>query len=174
MSAWGMTPFPMSDYSWFQVVIAGRASLDVDESDPVWLQSGVALVPHGAGRRLRSEPGVPAPGVLELDIERVSERYEILRLGEAIYVRASNPLHASRLGYRSKAACARAFKRVVGVAPGAVKRPPGLHAVGEAHGRAFRARSTACARRRVQAFAQPTCRGDSAASAARRARACSR
>ena len=31
---------------------------------------------------------------------------------------------ASRLGYRSEAAFARAFKRVVGVPPGAVKRAP--------------------------------------------------
>jgi AraC-like DNA-binding protein len=29
---------------------------------------------------------------------------------------------ASRLGYRSEAAFARAFKRVMGVAPGAIKR----------------------------------------------------
>ncbi len=32
---------------------------------------------------------------------------------------------ATRLGYRSQAAFARAFKREVGVAPGAVKRAPG-------------------------------------------------
>ena len=31
---------------------------------------------------LRSEPGAPAPGILELDRELVSERYEILRHGE--------------------------------------------------------------------------------------------
>ena len=31
---------------------------------------------------------------------------------------------ADRLGYRSEAAFARAFKRVIGVVPGAVKRDP--------------------------------------------------
>jgi AraC-like DNA-binding protein len=31
---------------------------------------------------------------------------------------------ARRLGYRSEAAFARAFKRVIGVSPGAVKRAP--------------------------------------------------
>jgi AraC-like DNA-binding protein len=36
---------------------------------------------------------------------------------------------ADRLGYRSEAAFARAFKRVVGVAPGSVKRAPALTAV---------------------------------------------
>jgi AraC-like DNA-binding protein len=38
--------------------------------------------------------------------------------------RASVAELASRLGYRSQAAFARAFKRVVGVAPGAIKRRP--------------------------------------------------
>ena len=33
---------------------------------------------------------------------------------------------ANRLGHRSEAAFARAFKRVVGVAPGSVKRVPAL------------------------------------------------
>jgi AraC-like DNA-binding protein len=36
---------------------------------------------------------------------------------------------ASRLGYRSEAAFARAFKRVIGVPPGAVKRSPPASAV---------------------------------------------
>ena len=31
---------------------------------------------------LRSEPGVPAPGILDLEREQVSDRYEILRHGE--------------------------------------------------------------------------------------------
>ena len=35
---------------------------------------------------------------------------------------------AQRLGYRSEAAFARAFKRVLGVTPGAVKRRPESHA----------------------------------------------
>ena len=40
----------------------------------------VALVPRGEGHVLRSEPGVAAPGILDLPRELVSERYEILRL----------------------------------------------------------------------------------------------
>ena len=39
---------------------------------------------------------------------------------------------ANRLGYRSEAAFARAFKRVVGVPPGAVKREPAGGALGAA------------------------------------------
>jgi AraC-like DNA-binding protein len=41
----------------------------------------MALVPHGAGHVLRSEPGAPAPGILSLRREAVSDRYEILRHG---------------------------------------------------------------------------------------------
>ena len=38
-------------------------------------------MPHGEGHVLRSEPAAPAPGILELEREQVSERYEILRHG---------------------------------------------------------------------------------------------
>ena len=41
----------------------------------------LALVPHGEGHGLRSEPGAPVPGILELEREAVSDRYEILRHG---------------------------------------------------------------------------------------------
>ena len=40
-----------------------------------------ALVPHGEGHTLRSEGGARAPGILDLEREQVSDRYEILRHG---------------------------------------------------------------------------------------------
>jgi AraC-like DNA-binding protein len=79
---WGLTLHPMPGFLWFHVVTRGRVLLEVDGAEDVWLHPGdVALVPHGDGHRLRSEPGVPAPGVLELDREHPSERYEVLRHG---------------------------------------------------------------------------------------------
>ncbi len=79
---WGMTLPPMPDYLWFHVVTSGRVWLEADEAHARCLQPGdVALVPHGAGHGLRSEPGVPAPGILELEPTRVSDRYERLRHG---------------------------------------------------------------------------------------------
>jgi AraC-like DNA-binding protein len=42
----------------------------------------LALVPHGEGHVLRSEPGATAPGILDLEREVVSDRYEILRHGD--------------------------------------------------------------------------------------------
>lgn len=79
---WGMTMMPMPGYLWFHVVTSGRVWLEAGEAEPTLLQPGdLGLVPHGEGHVLRSEPGVPAPGVLELEREEVSERYEILRHG---------------------------------------------------------------------------------------------
>ena len=79
---WGMTMMPMPSYVWFHVVTSGRVWLEAGDAEPTLLAPGdLGLVPHGEGHVLRSEPGVPAPGVLELDREEVSDRYEILRHG---------------------------------------------------------------------------------------------
>jgi AraC-like DNA-binding protein len=79
---WGISLFPMPGYFWFHVVVSGRVSLETDGSGPTWLEPGdLALVPHGEGHRLRSAPDAPAPDILDLDLQPVSERYEILRHG---------------------------------------------------------------------------------------------
>ncbi len=79
---WGMTMMPMPGYIWFHVVTSGRFWLEAGEGEPTLLQAGdLGLVPHGEGHVLRSEPGVEVPGVLELEREEVSDRYEILRHG---------------------------------------------------------------------------------------------
>jgi hypothetical protein len=76
----GMTLDPMPGYLWFHVVTTGGALLEVDRDHARWLHPGdVALVPQANGHILRSQPGVPAPGILEL--EHPSDRYEILRHG---------------------------------------------------------------------------------------------
>jgi AraC-like DNA-binding protein len=63
-------------------VTTGGALLEVDSDHARWLHPGdVALVPQARGHVLRSEPGVPAPGILELELEHPSDRYEILRHG---------------------------------------------------------------------------------------------
>jgi len=79
---WGLALPPMPGYLWFHVVTSGRLWLEAAEEEGGWIQLGdLVLVPHGEGHVLRSEPGAPAPGILELDRELVSERYEILRHG---------------------------------------------------------------------------------------------
>jgi AraC-like DNA-binding protein len=79
---WGLTLPAMPGYLWFHVVTSGRMWLETGDDQPNWIQLGdLALVPHGHGHVLRSEPGAPAPGILELEREPVSDRYEILRHG---------------------------------------------------------------------------------------------
>jgi AraC-like DNA-binding protein len=80
---WGLTLPRMPGYLWFHVVTSGRMWLETSEDEARWIQLGdLALVPHGEGHVLRSERGAPAPGILELERELVSDRYEILRHGE--------------------------------------------------------------------------------------------
>jgi AraC-like DNA-binding protein len=79
---WGLSLPTLPGHLWFHVVTAGGAWLEVDGSEPRRLLRGdLALVPHGRGHVLRGEPGTPAPGILALEREQVSERYEILRHG---------------------------------------------------------------------------------------------
>ena len=79
---WGMTLPAMPDYLWFHVVTRGRARVVSATGEAVTLDAGdFALVPHGEGHGLDSEPGAAAPFILDLEREQVSERYEILRYG---------------------------------------------------------------------------------------------
>jgi AraC-like DNA-binding protein len=80
---WGITMPPMPGYLWFHVVTSGQLWLETGEGEEGWIQPGdFALVPHGDGHVLRSERGAPAPHILELEREPVSDRYEIIRHGE--------------------------------------------------------------------------------------------
>jgi AraC-like DNA-binding protein len=79
---WGLTLPALPDYLWFHVVTTGGMWLEVGTEDSVFLQPGeMALVTHGTGHWLRSDPDAKAPGILELEREEVSDRYEILRHG---------------------------------------------------------------------------------------------
>lgn len=80
---WGLTLPPMPGYLWFHVVVSGAVRLEAVRDEATQLGRGdLALVPHGEGHRLRSDPGAPVPGILELDRELLSDRYEVLRHGE--------------------------------------------------------------------------------------------
>lgn len=78
---WGLSMPVMPGCLWFHAMVGGRCVLEVDDAI-VELSSGdFALVPHGRGHRLQTEPGVPAPVVTDLPDEQVSERYSLLRYG---------------------------------------------------------------------------------------------
>ncbi len=80
---WGMTLPPMPGYLWFHVPTRGEMWIQTERTQARRVVPGdLTLVPHGEGHALLSGPGASAPSVLELDVEPVSERYEILRHGE--------------------------------------------------------------------------------------------
>jgi AraC-like DNA-binding protein len=79
---WGLTLPALPGHLWFHVVTSGRVAIDVGDDGPAQLDSGdLALVTQGAGHRLGSDPAAPAPGILDLPREEVSDRYEVLRHG---------------------------------------------------------------------------------------------
>ncbi len=80
---WALALPAFPDCLMFHVVTSGRCWLEVEGDDPHLLRpGGLALVPHGEGHRLLSEPGVPAAKLFDLPREQISERYEILRHGQ--------------------------------------------------------------------------------------------
>ena len=80
---WGLDIPPMPDCLWFHVVTTGAARLEVDhEGAADSLRPGeLALVPHGTGHRLTDAAGSPAPSVLGIPHEFVTDRYAIIRHG---------------------------------------------------------------------------------------------
>lgn len=64
------------------VVTGGRCWLEIEGEEPRLLQAGdLALVPHGTGHHVSSDPGIAASKLFDLPREAVGDRYEILRLG---------------------------------------------------------------------------------------------
>ena len=64
------------------VVTTGQCWLEIEGDEPRLLQPGsLALVPHGAGHLLRSAPDAGADPLFDIPVEKVSERYEIMRHG---------------------------------------------------------------------------------------------
>ena len=79
---WGLELPPMSGTLMFHVVTSGRCWLEAEGTDPRPLQPGeLALVPHGEGHRLASEPGVRGVRLFDIVSEDASERFEVLRQG---------------------------------------------------------------------------------------------
>ncbi|HLU54194.1 MAG TPA: AraC family transcriptional regulator [Pseudonocardia sp.] len=77
---WGLSMPNWPDSMWFHIVTSGRLELVVDGTERVMQAGDLALVPHGNGHVLRSEPGVLTPDVVTLEHE-FHNRYAILRHG---------------------------------------------------------------------------------------------
>lgn len=79
---WGVELPPFEACMMFHVVTAGHCWLEVEGEEPLLLQQGsLALVPHGNGHCIRSHPTDGTVPLFDIPVERVSERYEIMRYG---------------------------------------------------------------------------------------------
>ncbi|MCA8943145.1 MAG: AraC family transcriptional regulator [Planctomycetes bacterium] len=79
---WGIDLPPFEDCMMFHVITSGHCVLEVDGAEPIRLERGsLALVPHGRGHRVRSDARADALPLFDIPVERVSERYEIMRHG---------------------------------------------------------------------------------------------
>ncbi len=79
---WGVDLPPFEGCMMFHIVTAGRCWLEVDGTEPRLLQPGsLALVPHGAGHVIRSGPEADAEPLFDIPVEKISDRYEIMRHG---------------------------------------------------------------------------------------------
>jgi AraC-like DNA-binding protein len=102
---WGLTLPATPGYLWLHVVASGRGWLETDTGDARLLQSRISLsCPTGTDTPNEAHRGSPLPGSSTWTSNRSA---------------VAEP--AARLGYRSEAAFARAFKRGLGISPGAVK-----------------------------------------------------
>ncbi len=80
---WALEMPAFEDCLSFHVVTAGTCLLQVQAATPSMLRPGdLALVPHGRGHLLLSEPDVPSAGRVDLlPQQQVSDHYSILRYG---------------------------------------------------------------------------------------------
>jgi len=66
----------------FLVVTTGRCWLVLDGHDPMRMEQGsLALIPHGTPHRICSDPELPAVPFFDIQVDKVSERLEVMHHG---------------------------------------------------------------------------------------------
>jgi AraC-like DNA-binding protein len=79
---WGLILPAFEDALMFHVVTQGQCWLEVVGAEQRVLHTGdLALVPHGDGHRMASEPGAPGVPLFDVPQQYLSDHYEVLRLG---------------------------------------------------------------------------------------------
>ncbi len=79
---WGVEMPPLPDCLMFHVITEGQCWLETASAEPKLLQPGhLALMPHGQGHRMLSEPGASAAALFDLPRDQLSDCYEVLRHG---------------------------------------------------------------------------------------------
>ncbi|WP_332691362.1 AraC family transcriptional regulator [Devosia sp.] len=81
-SPWGIVMPQLIDSMMFVIVTAGHGWLVMDGHEPLLVgQGSMVLLPHGHSYRLLSAPDAGAMPLFDIPVEKVSERYEIMRHG---------------------------------------------------------------------------------------------
>ena len=79
---WGIDMPAFEGHMMFHVITSGHCWLDVEGEEPRLLQQGsLALVPHGNGHKIRSHPSSDVEPLFDIPVEKISERYEVMRYG---------------------------------------------------------------------------------------------
>ena len=66
----------------FHIVTSGQCWIQVGLAEPSLLRKGsLALIPHGKGHVISSSLDSNKVGLFDLEVEKISERYEVLRYG---------------------------------------------------------------------------------------------
>ena len=81
-SPWSISVPPLDRLLSFIVVTSGRCWLVLDGQQPIRLEQGsLALIPHPTPHRVCSDPELPPLPLFDIPVEKVSERFEVMRHG---------------------------------------------------------------------------------------------
>ena len=79
---WGLIMPNLVESMMFVIVTSGHGWLVMEGQEPMLIgQGSMVLLPHGQSYRLLSAPDAKAVPLFDLPVEKVSERYEIMRHG---------------------------------------------------------------------------------------------
>lgn len=78
---WSLAMPVLLDKMMFHIITAGQCWLLLEGESPVLLQKGsLALVPHGLGHIICSEPELVPTPLFDAGVQKISERYEVLEI----------------------------------------------------------------------------------------------
>ncbi len=78
---WSLAMPVLPDKMMFHIITAGQCWLQVDGEPARLLNTGtLALIPHGQGHTISSDPVLPSIPLFEAGVQKISERYETLEI----------------------------------------------------------------------------------------------
>ncbi len=79
---WGIDLPSFEGCMMFHIITAGQCFMQIGSDEPVLLRRGdLVLIPHGKGHRVFSDSKAHIEPLFDIPVEKVSERYEIMRHG---------------------------------------------------------------------------------------------